>query len=60
LEKLDDNGQVENKNAKNEYLFKNIKEYAVNGAVHYANALLHYTTYTDVISIGVTGEKDSF
>jgi len=60
LEKLDENGQVENKNAKNEYLFKNIKEYAVNGAVHYANALLHYTTYTDVISIGVTGEKDSF
>lgn len=29
----------------------------VNGAVGYANALLHYTSYTDVISIGVTGYR---
>ncbi len=35
-----------------------IKEYAVNGAVHYANAILHYTSYTDVIAIGMTGYKD--
>ena len=45
LEKLDVNGQVENKNAKNEPNYKNINSYAVNGAVHYANALLHYTSY---------------
>ena len=58
LEKLDVNGQVENKNAKNEPNYKNINSYAVNGAVHYANALLHYTSYTDIIAIGMTGYKD--
>lgn len=58
LEKLNDNGQVENRNAKNEPIYKNINSYAVNGAIHYANALLHYTSYTDIISIGVTGYKD--
>lgn len=58
LVKLDSNGRVENKTAKNEAHFKNINSYAVNGAVHYANALLHHTSYTDVISIGMTGYKD--
>lgn len=58
LVKLDANGQVENRTAKNEPILKNINAYAVNGAVHYANALLHYTSYTDIISIGMTGYKD--
>ena len=58
LEKLDDSGQIYNKKANNEPHFSNIKSYAVNGAVHYANALLHYTAYSDIISIGVTGYKD--
>ena len=58
LEKLDSNGQVDNRTAKNEPNLKNINAYAVNGAVHYANALLHYTSYTDIISIGMTGYKD--
>jgi len=40
LEKLDSNGQVENRTVKNEPNFKNINSYAVNGAVHYANAVL--------------------
>ncbi len=26
--------------------------------MHYANALLHHTSYTDIIAIGVTGHKD--
>lgn len=59
LEKLDSNGVVENTNAKGEPNFKNISKYAVNGAVHYANALLHHTRYEDVIAIGVTGYRDS-
>ena len=59
LEKLDIDGNIENKTAKNEPNFKNIKEYAVNGAIHYANALLHHTSYTDIIAIGVTGFKDN-
>lgn len=58
LVKLDDNGQVENSTAKNEPNFKNINSYAVNGAVHYANAILHHTSYTDIIAIGITGYKD--
>lgn len=60
LVKLDANGYVENKNKKNEWLFKNINSYAVNGAVHYANAILHLTNYTDIISIGITCYKDEF
>lgn len=58
LVKLDANGQVENRTTKNTPMLKNINAYAVNGAVHYANALLHYTSYTDIISIGMTGYKD--
>lgn len=58
LVKLDADGNVENRNAKNEPHFNNINSYAVNGAVHYANAILHHTSYTDIIAIGVTGEKD--
>lgn len=59
LEKLDSNGFIANKTDKNDFNFKNIKEYAVNGAVHYANAILQYTNYSDIISIGVTGYKDN-
>ena len=58
LVKLDANSQVENKTSKNEPHLKNINSYAVNGAVHYANALLHHTSYTDIIAIGMTGFKD--
>ena len=58
LVKLDADGQVENRTSKNEPNFKNINSYAVNGAVHYANALLHHTSYTDIIAIGMTGHKD--
>lgn len=58
LVKLNDNGQVENRTKKNEPHFKNINSFAVNGAVHYANALLHHTSYTDIIAIGMTGYKD--
>jgi len=59
LIKLDSDGKIANKKAKNQPNFKNINAYAVNGAVHYANALLHYTSYTDIISIGMTGYKDA-
>lgn len=58
LIKLDSNGKIANKTPKNEPDFKTINSYAVNGAVHYANALLHYTSYTDIIAIGMTGYKD--
>lgn len=43
LVKFDRYGQVENQNGKNEPNYSNIKSYAVNGAIHYVNAILHYT-----------------
>lgn len=55
---LDADGRVANKTANNQPDFKTINSYAVNGAVHYANALLHYTSYTEIIAIGMTGYKD--
>ena len=58
LVKIGANGQVENRTSKNEPNFKNINSFAVNGAVHYSNAILHHTSYTDVIAIGMTGFKD--
>lgn len=58
LEKLDSDGRVDNRTAKNDPNFKNINGFAVNGAVHYANAVLHHTSYTDIVAIGMTGYKD--
>ncbi|PTI78451.1 restriction endonuclease subunit M [Staphylococcus succinus] len=58
LVKLDKDGRIDNIKSDSEPNYKNINAYAVNGAVHYANAILHYTSYTDVISIGVTGYRD--
>lgn len=58
LVKLNSDGQVDNLTSKTEPNFKNIKDFAVNGAVHYANAVLHHTSYTKIIAIGVTGYKD--
>ena len=58
LVKLDADNQVANKNSKGLPDYKNISKYAVNGAVHYANALLHYTMYEDIIAIGMTGYLD--
>lgn len=58
LVKLDSDGRIDNRKSNNEPNFSNINSYAVNGSVHYANALLHYTSYTDIISIGITGYKN--
>ncbi len=55
---LDAEGKVANKTSKGQPDYKAINSYAVNGAVHYANALLHYTSYTEIIAIGMTGYKD--
>lgn len=57
LVKLDADGQVENRK-NNEPHFQNINTYAVNGAIHYANALLQYTQYNGIIAIGMTGFRN--
>jgi hypothetical protein len=58
LIKLDSEGKLENLTAKNEPNLKNINGYAVNGAVHYANAIQHHTNFKEIIAIGMTGYKD--
>ncbi|MCV0727139.1 N-6 DNA methylase, partial [Escherichia coli] len=58
LIKLGGNGIIENKDSRKEWNFKNINGYAVNGAVHYANALLQFTSYPDIIAVGMTGWRD--
>lgn len=59
LEKLDKDGHIVNSKKDDSPHYQNINGYAVNGAVHYANAILQYTSYTDVIAIGLTGYKNS-
>ena len=58
LIKCDAQGHIANRDRKGEPDYRNIAAFAVNGAVHYANALLHFTGYTDIIAIGVTGHLD--
>ncbi|WP_245892593.1 HsdM family class I SAM-dependent methyltransferase [Helicobacter valdiviensis] len=59
LAKFKDEG-IENTTKDNKPHYKNIQEYALNGAVHYANAILDYThSYDEVIAIGVNGYYES-
>ncbi|WFQ93378.1 SAM-dependent DNA methyltransferase [Mycoplasma feriruminatoris] len=51
------NKVVDNKTKNNETDYNSIKSYAVNGAVHYANAILQHTDYKKVIAIGCTGKE---
>lgn len=59
LIKLDEEtGLPDNVTKKGEPNFTNIAKYAVNGAVHYANAIVRHTNYKEVLAIGVNGYKD--
>ena len=58
LIKCDAQGHIANRDRKGEPDYRNIAKFAVNGAVHYANALLHFTGYSDIIATGVTGYLD--
>lgn len=58
LVKLDNNSQVDNRTVKNEPNYKNINAYAMNCAVHYVNALLQHTSYSDIIAVVMTGFKN--
>jgi len=60
LVKLNAKNEVENLKADKTPNYKNINSYALNGAVHYANAIIDNTSYKDVISIGITGYKDAY
>lgn len=58
LAKLNVNGIPILKKSNNDDDYKTINSYAVNGAIHYAKALLQYTSYEHVIAIGMTGYED--
>lgn len=51
-------GLPDNITKKGDPNFANISKYAVNGAVHYANAIVRHTTYKEVIAIGVNGYEE--
>lgn len=60
LIKADSEGNIENTKKDGSPNWQNITNYAVNGAVHYANALINYsTTYKEVIAVGINGYIDS-
>ena len=56
LVKFNKEGQIDNYNKNNEPKFSNISKYAVNGAIHYANAIIANTlSYKEVVAIGMNG-----
>lgn len=56
--KLNNVGEVDNKKKDGKPNYNNIAKYAVNGAVHYADAILKNTeSYKEVVAIGVNGYK---
>lgn len=59
LVKLNEAGTPDNFKKDGEPNYANIAKYAVNGAVHYANAILKYApSYKEVIAIGVNGYEE--
>ena len=56
LAKFGKNGEVENRDEKGDRLWKNISSKALNGAVHYSEAVINYThSYKNAIAVGVNG-----
>ena len=54
--KLNAQGEIENRKVDGTPNYININKYAVNGAIHYANAIIENTeSYNDVIAIGLNG-----
>lgn len=59
LVKYNELNEIENIKKDGTPHYANIKKYAVNGAIHYANAIIDYTqSYSEVIAIGMNGYKD--
>ncbi len=60
LIKANDKGDVFNLTDKGEPNYTNIKNYAVNGAVHYTESIINYSrSYHDGIAIGINGYESS-
>jgi hypothetical protein len=60
LAKFDAMGEVDNTTATGEPNYTNINGFAVNGAVHYARAIIDFTeSYDEVIAIGLNGYDET-
>ena len=60
LEKMNSDSIIDNETANGEPNYKSINGYAVNGAVHYAKAIIEFTeTYKEVIAIGINGYMEA-
>lgn len=60
LIKINEKNEIDNTKKDGSPNYGNIKRYAVNGAVHYANAIIDYTeSYSEVIAIGMNGYTDA-
>ncbi|MBQ0090150.1 MAG: N-6 DNA methylase [Prevotellaceae bacterium] len=60
LEKLNTEGDVDNTTKDNAPNYSNIAKYAVNGAVHYAKAVIQYSSsYNEALAIGVNGYNEN-
>lgn len=53
--KLDSNSRIDNITKDGNPHYSNISKYAVNGAIHYSEAVLKYSDYEESIAIGVNG-----
>ena len=57
--KLTADGRVDNKKKDGAENFTNVNKYAVNGAVHYANAIVeHSISYKEAVAVGINGYYD--
>lgn len=60
LIKLNSNGEIDNKKKDGTPNYTNINKYAVNGAIHYANAIIEHTkSYKEVVAIGLNGYDEA-
>ena len=59
LAKFDEYDRIQMLNEKGNPHFSNIKQYALNGAVHYANAILKGSNYKECLAIGISGYKEN-
>lgn len=60
LIKLNSDGEIDNKKKDGTPNYTNINKYAVNGAVHYANAIIEHTnSYKEVVAIGLNGYDEA-
>lgn len=57
LKKTNSYGEIENKKKDGTPNWQNIQNYAVNGAIHYATAIVDYSSYNEVIAVGINGYK---